>query len=160
MYFPEHRGADLLNESITLRVMDECGVDAKHLCCLHEASKHRQIFMARTENGEPLASLAFAKISRHTLKILADNTDHQLRSYEYREGKILYIIDGFFRKNSFRRAMEILAPELQKYRLIAYVKKGQLRILYNREKSIRLLKFPAAPINHTDFSTVAVTDQG
>ncbi len=143
MYFVEHQGADLLNEAIALRVMNESGVDADHLRSLLEASKRKQIIIAKTEKDEPLASLTFAKISKFTLKLLAANAEHKLRPYEYNEGKILYVLDGFFRKNHFKKSMALLLPQLKKYRLIAYVKKGRLRIFYNHNGSIKACKLPA-----------------
>jgi len=144
MYFVEHRGADLLNEVVALRVMNESGIDAAQLQHLLEASKHRQIIMAKAENGEPLASLAFAKISKYTLKLLDGNPDHKLRPYEYSEGKILYILDGFFRRNEFRKSLKLLLPQLKKYRLIAYVKRGKLRIIYNNKGTIMTCHLAAA----------------
>jgi hypothetical protein len=137
MYFVEHQGADLLNEAVVLRVMDQSAVGADTLQSLLEASKHRQIVIARTENGEPLASLAFARISKYTLRLLAANAEHKLRPYEYREGKILFVLDGFFRKNSFRKALAVLAPQLGRDRLIAFVRNGRLRVFYNHKGSMR-----------------------
>ncbi|WP_158972644.1 hypothetical protein [Paraglaciecola sp. L3A3] len=140
MYFVEHQGADLLNEAIALRATNESGVDAYQLHCLWEASKHRQIIMVKTENCEPLASISFAKISKYTLKQLASNAEYKLRPYEYSEGKILYVLDGFFRKNNFRKSLALLIPQLKKYRLIAYVKKGRLRVFYNSVDFIKIVK--------------------
>tara|TARA_R100000656_G_C3955351_1_gene129072 strand:+ start:1414 stop:1887 length:474 start_codon:yes stop_codon:yes gene_type:complete len=140
MYFVEHQGADLLNEAIALRVMNGSGADANQLLNLHEASIRRQIIMVKTEKDEPLASLSFAKISKFTLKLLTENPDHKLQPYEYSEGKILYILDGFFRKNNFRISISLLMPQLRKYRLIVYVKNGKLKVLYNNNGAIRLLK--------------------
>lgn len=140
MYFVEHQGADLLNEAIALRAMNDSGADANQLLNLLEASKRRQIIMVKTEKDEPLTSIAFAKISKFTLKLLIENPDHKLQPYEYNEGKILYILDGFFRKNNFKQSISLLIPQLKKYRLIAYVKNGKLKVLYNNNGSIRLLK--------------------
>lgn len=140
MYFVEHQGADLLNEVIALRVMNGSGVDANSLLNLLEASKRRQIFMVKTEKDEPLASIAFAKIAKFTLKLLAENPEHKLQPYEYNEGKILYIIDGFFKKNCFKQSVNLLIPKLNKYRLIVYVRNGKLKTLYNKNSSIKLLK--------------------
>lgn len=137
MYFVEHQGADLLNEVIALRVMGSSGIDATHLQCVLEASKRRQIVMGKTEKDEPLASLAFAKISKFTLNLLVENPEHKLRSHEYGEGRIIFVLDGFFRKNCFRVAIKLLLPQLKKYRLIAYVKRGRLRVFYNDSGSIR-----------------------
>lgn len=143
MYFVEHQGADLLNEAIALRVMNESGIDANHLRSMLEASKYRQIIIAKTEKDEPLASLTFAKISKYTLKLLAINPEHNLQPYEYSEGKILYVLDGFFRKNNFKRSISLLLPQLNKYRVIAYRKNGKLRLIYNNNGSIKIIKVPA-----------------
>jgi hypothetical protein len=140
MYFVEKQGADLLNEAIALRVMTESGVDSDLLRGLFEASKHRQILIAKTENGEPLATLAFARISKFTLKLLAGNTGHKLRPYEYGEGKILYVQDAFFRKHTVRKSLALLAPQLKRYRLIAFVRKERLRVFYNGSRSVRPIK--------------------
>jgi hypothetical protein len=140
MYFVENQGADLLNEVIALRVMAESGIDAPHLHCMLEASKCRQIIMVKTEKDEPLASLAFAKISKFTLNLLVKNPEHKLLSYEYSEGKILYVLDGFFRKNCFKVSINLLLPKLKRYRLIAYVNRGRLRVFYNNNGSISLLR--------------------
>lgn len=144
MYFVERQGADLLNDAIALRVMHGAGVDANHLRCLLEASKHRQIIIAKTEKDEPLASLAFAGISKYTLKLLAANPEQNLQPYEYREGKVLYVLDGFFRKNHFKKAMVSLLPQLKKYRLIAYTKKGRLRVFYNNRGTFKIINMPVS----------------
>ena len=144
MYFVEHQGADLLNEAIALRVSNESGVDANHLQSMLEASKHRQIIMAKTEKDEPLASLSFAKISKYTLRLLTADATYKLRPYEYNEGKILFVVDGFFRKNNFRISINLLMPQLRKYRLIVYVKNGKLKVLYNNNGAIRILKSSAS----------------
>ncbi len=123
MYFVEHYGADLLNEALALRVLNGAGVDADHLQKLLEASVHRQIIIAKSEKDEPLASIAFAKISKYTLRLLAENHTHVLNPYEYREGKILYVVDGFFQKNNFQKSLALLLQQLKKYRLIAPCKK-------------------------------------
>lgn len=153
MYFVEHQGADLLNEAIALRVMNESGVDANHLLSMLEASKHRQIIIAKTEKDEPLASLTFAIISKYTLRLLAANPEHNLHPYEYREGKILYVLDGFFRKNNFKKAMTLLLPQLKKYRLIAYVKNGRLRAFYNNNGSIKVVKLTPFSLKSTNVSS-------
>jgi len=137
MYIVEQRGADLLNQALALRVMNESGVDASHLERLFEASKHRQIILANTENGEPLASLGFAKISKYTLRLIAANPSHKLRPYEYHEGKILYVVDGFFKKNGFRKSLSVLSKELKKYRVIAYVRRDRLKIFYYNNGVLR-----------------------
>lgn len=144
MYFVEHQGADLLNEAIALRVMNGSGADANQLQYLREASKHRQIIMAKTEKDEPLASIAFAKISKFTLKLLATNPEHKLQPYEYNEGKILCVLDGFFRKNSFKHSISLLMPQLKKYRLIIYIKNGKLKAFYNNNGAIKVLKLPSS----------------
>ncbi|QEI10997.1 hypothetical protein [Cellvibrio japonicus] len=154
MYFVEHQGADLLNEAIVLRVTNESGADADQLHCLLEASKHRQIIIAKTENGEPLVSIAFAKISKYTLRLLAANPEYKLRPHEYREGKILYILDGFFRKNFFKKSLASLVPQLKKYRLIAYVKKGKLKFFCNNNGSIKLVRLPRSWLQSTNNSTI------
>jgi|SRR5690606_776362 len=143
MYFAENQGADLLNEATALRVMSESGADANQLRYLLEASKHRQILFVKKENGEPLASLAFARISRFTLQVLANNPEHQLLPYEYREGKILYVLDAFFRKHTLRQSLALLGPQLKRHRLIAFVRKGRLRAFYNRGGALRPLKLKA-----------------
>ncbi|MBE8716323.1 hypothetical protein [Cellvibrio polysaccharolyticus] len=132
MYFVESQGADLLNEAIVLRVISGAGIDSQCLGSLLEASKHRQIMMIKTQKDEPLASLAFAKISKYTLRLFAANPVHKLQAYEYNEGKILYILDGFFRKGSFKNSLRLLLPQLKRYRLIAYVKNGKLKVFYNK----------------------------
>jgi hypothetical protein len=142
MYFVEHQGADLLNEAVAFRVMNESGADTNELQYLLEASKRRQIIIAKTEKGEPLASLTFAKISKYTLRLLAANPEYKLRSYEYREGKILYVLDGFFRKNSFKKSMDVLIPQLRQCRLIAYVRRGKLKLFYNNNGAFKLAKLP------------------
>ncbi len=152
MYFVEHQGADLLNEAIAVRVMNGSGVDAGSLLNLLEASKRRQIIIVKTEKDEPLASIAFAKISKFTLKLLAENPEHKLQPYEYNEGRILYVIDGFFRKNKFKQSMNLLIPRLNKYRLIAYVKNGKLKIFYNKNSSIRLLR--SSELQHKSIPTL------
>jgi len=157
MYFVEHQGANLLNEAIALRVMNDSGADANQLLNLLEASKRRQIIMVKTEKDEPLASFAFAKISKFTLKLLTENPDHKLQSYEYNEGKILYILDGFFRKNNFKKSINLLIPQLKKYRLITYVKNGKLKVLYNNNGSIRLLKSFASQHERLHTQTLAAT---
>lgn len=157
MYFVEHQGADLLNEAVALRVMNGSGAEANQLLSLFEASKHRQIIVVKTEKDEPLASIVFAKISKFTLKLLAENPEHKLQPYEYNEGKILYIIDGFFRRNSLRQAMGLLIPKLNKYRLIVYVKNGKLKVIYNNNGVIRLQKIPTAKSGIIDNPTVLTT---
>lgn len=149
MYFVEKQGADLLNEAIALRVMNESGVDSDLLRGLFEASKHRQILMAKTENGELLATLAFARISKFTLKLFADNPSHILRPYEFGEGKILFVQDGFFRKHTLRKSLALLAPQLKRYRLIAFVRKERLRVFYNGSHSVRPVKLSSVVL-HTD----------
>lgn len=143
MYFVENQGANLLNEAIALRVMNDSGADANQLHCLLEASKRRQIIMAKTENGEPLASLAFAKISKYTLGVLVANAEYKLRAYEYSEGKILFVLDGFFRKNHFKKSLTLLAPQLKRCRLIAYLRNGKLRVFYNKNGSMKTIKLRA-----------------
>lgn len=142
MYFVEHQGADLLNEAIALRVMNDAGADANQLQALLEASKRRQIIMVKTEKDEPIASIAFAKISKFTFKLLIAKPEHKLQSYEYSEGKILYILDGFFRKKHFKKALLLLLPQVKRYRLIAYVKNGRLRFFYNNNGFFTRLKLP------------------
>lgn len=158
MYFVESQGADLLNEAIALRVMNESGADVSHLHYLLEASKHQQIIMAKTENGEPLASLAFAKISKYTLGLIAANPEHKLRPYEYCEGKILYVIDGFFKKNHFKKAIALLEHQLKQCRLIAYTKNNRLRVFYNNNGSVKAFKLPASWLISENISTIAATD--
>jgi len=153
MYFVEQQGADLLNEAIALRVITESGVSTNQLQYLLEASKHRQIIIAKAENGEPLASFTFAKISKHTLRLLAINAEYKLRPYEYSEGKILYVLDGFFRNNNFRKSMTLLAPSLRQCRLIAYKKKDKLRVFYNNNGSFKLVKLPASWLRISDQET-------
>lgn len=160
MYFVEHQGADLLNEAIALRVMNESGVDADKLSRLLEASKLRQVIMAKAENGEPFASLAYAKISKYTLKLIASNPDHRLRPYEYKEGKVLFILDGFFRKGCFKKSIALLESHLKKYRLIAYVNRGRLRVLYNNSGSMVRVKFPASWIGGSNLFAIAETNHG
>lgn len=145
MYFIEQQGADLLNEAIVLRVMDESGASTEVLQSLLEASKHRQVVIARAGNGEPLASLAFARISRYTLRMLAENAGHRLRAYEYREGRILYVLDGYFRKNCLRKALPLLAEQLGRHRLIAFVRNGRLRLYYNQRGRMRPVRLSASP---------------
>lgn len=140
MYFVERQGEDLLNEAIALRVMNQSGANPNHLQFLLEASKHRQIVMAKAENGEPMASLTFAKISKYTLRLLASNTEHKLQPYEYHEGKILYVLDGFFKKNSFKKSVALLKSQLKKFRIIAYVKNDSLRIVYNNNGLVKFIK--------------------
>lgn len=158
MYFVEHQGADLLNEAIALRVMNESGADANQLQCLLEASKRRQILMAKTEKGEPLASITFAKISKYTLRLLATNPEYKLRPYEYSEGKILYILDGFFRKNNFKKSMDVLLPQLKQCRLIAYVRRGKLKFFYNDMGTIKAAKLPVLWLESPDNSRTVATD--
>lgn len=153
MYFVEHQGTDLLNEVIVLRAMDESGIDANHLQSLLETSKRRQIIIAKTEKDEPLASLAFAKISKYTLKLLITNPGHRLRPYEHNEGKILYVLDGFFRKKHFKNALALLLPQLKKYRLIAYVKNDRLRLFYNNKGSIKAVKLTPSLLKSTNVSS-------
>lgn len=143
MYFAEHRGADLLSEAIALRVIAESGIDAEHLQCLLEASRHRQVMIVKTEKNEPLASLTFARISKFTLNLLAKNPKHKLCSYEYCEGTIIYVLDAFFRRHAFRRSLALLVPQLKRSRIIAYVRKGRLRVLYNNRGSFKLIKLSA-----------------
>jgi hypothetical protein len=143
MFFVEGQGADLLNEALTLRAIDGAGVSADALPCLLEASKHRQIVMAKAENGELLASLACAKISKYALRVLAANPAHKLRPYEYCEGKILFVVDGFFRKNACRKALAVLAPQFARSRLIAFVRNGKLRVFYNHNGKARRVTLAA-----------------
>jgi hypothetical protein len=140
MYFVEKHGAELLNEAISLRVMNEAGFDSDRLRCLFEASKLRQILFARTGNGEILATLAFARISKFTLRLIADCPKHILRPYEYGEGKILYVQDGFFGKHTLRKSLALFRPQLKRYRLIAFVRKNRLRVFYNGSRSVRPVK--------------------
>ena len=158
MYFVEYQGADLLNEAVALRVMNESGADVNQLQYLLEASKRRQIIMAKTEKGEPLASLTFAKISKYTLRLLADNPEYKLRSYEYCEGKILYVLDGFFRKNCFKNSMDVLLPQLRQCRLIVYVRKGRLRLFYNNKGVLKVARLPRSWPGYSGNSRVAKTD--
>ena len=148
MFFVEGQGADLLNEALTLRAIGGAGVSADALPCLLEASKHRQIVMAKAENGELLASLACAKISKYTLRVLAANPEHKLKPFEYCEGKILFVLDGFFRKNSCRKALAVLAPQFARSRLIAFVRNGRLRVFYNRNGK-------ASPVRLAELSEVS-----
>jgi len=147
MYFVEQQGADLLNEAITLRVISESGIEADQLQFLLEASKHRQIVMAKTEKEELLASLAFAKISKYTLMQLAADSEYKLRPYEYREGKILYVLDGFFRKNSFKKSIALLLPQLKQYRIIAYIKNRRLKVFYKKNCSFQVVNITYPPIS-------------
>jgi hypothetical protein len=149
MYFVEKQGADLLNEAIALRVVNGSGVDSDHLLGLFEASKHRQILIAKTENGEPLATLAFARISKFTLRLLAGSPRHKLRPYEYGEGKILFVQDAFIRKHTVRKSLALLAPQLKRYRLIAFVRKERLRVFYNGNRSVRQIRLSSlvSPMN-------------
>ena len=140
MYFVEKQGAELLNEAIALRVMNDAGFDSDRLRCLFESSKLRQILFARTGNGEILATLAFARISKFTLRLIADCPKHILRPYEYGEGKILYVQDGFFGKHTVRKSLALLRPQLKRYRLIAFVRKNRLRVFYNGSRSVRPVK--------------------
>jgi len=140
MYFVEHQGANLLNEAINLRVIDKSGADASQLLHLREASKHQQLIIVKTEKDEPLASIAFAKISKFTLRYISKNSEHKLLSYEYNEGKILFVLDGFFRSHYFKESFKLLLPKIKKYRLIAYVKRGKLRVFYNDSGAIRPVK--------------------
>lgn len=154
MYFVEHQGADLLNEAIALRVMNGSGANVSQLLNLLETSKRRQIIMVKTEKDEPLASIAFAKISKFTLNLLIENPEHKLQPYEYNEGKILHIIDGFFKKHSFKQVVNLLTPTLRKYRLITYVKNGKLRVLYHRKGAFKLMKDTASQPDVNDLTAV------
>lgn len=142
MYFVESQGADLLNEAISLRVANEAGADANILRQLLEASRHRQIVMIKTENNEPLASVSFAKVSKYTLHVLAANPKHRLTPYEYNEGKIIYVLDGFFKKSCFKKSLTILAEEFKKCRIIAYEKRGRLKVFYNSNGSFKAVNLP------------------
>jgi len=143
MYFVEKQGADLLNEAIQLRVINESGLDSDRLRGLFEASKLRQILFARTGNGEIMATVAFARISKFTLRLIADSPKHILRPYEYGEGKILFVQDGFFGKHTVKKSLAVLAPQLKRYRLIAFVRKERLRVFYNRGGSLRPVRLSA-----------------
>lgn len=137
MFFLEHQGADLLNDAIALRV--RCGepASAEVLGYLLEASKHRQIAFAKKRNGEPLAVIAFARISRYTLALLANNPGYKLKQYEFYEGKILYIVDGVFVKNSIRSSLLIFRDVFKNYRLVCFVRNGRLRVYYKNGSRIR-----------------------
>lgn len=137
MYFVEGQGADLLNEAMSLRVANGAGAEAKALRQILEASKHRQIVMIKTDNNEPLASVSFAKVSRYTLRVLAGNPKHELLPYEYKEGKILYVLDGFFREKTFKALLPWLLVEFKRYRIIAYQRRGRLKAIYNDRGSLR-----------------------
>lgn len=132
MYTVEQQGAELLNEAISLRVENGCGADSRTLLHLLEASKHRQIIIVKSEKGELLASIAYAKISKYTLKLILNEPEKSLYPYEYQEGKILFVLDYFFKKGHFRQSLALATPPLNRYRIISYVKKGRMRALYNR----------------------------
>lgn len=142
MYFYEGQGADILNEAISLRVANVAGADSDALRQLLEASKHRQIAMIKAENGEPLASISFARISKYTLRILAKNPKHRLMPYEYNEGKIIYILDGFFKKHCFKDSRSKLADMFKSCRIVAYQKRGRLKVFYNNNGTFRTLNLP------------------
>jgi hypothetical protein len=130
MYFIEQQGADLLSQAIALRTMEGEGATAEVLDNLLAISSRRQIYFGKAENSELLAYVAIAKISKYTLSHLAIDPLHRLRLYELTEGKLIYIMDGFFRRHQFRKALPIIKKILKRYRLICFRKSGRLKIYY------------------------------
>ena len=132
MYLVEHDGADLLNEALELRVRLGIGVEPEQLRCLHIACRHRQAYVFKKTNGEPLASLAYALISKYTLNKLLKDTAYMLKPHEFKEGYILYLTDSIIAKGRLDEVMEDFNYRFRRYRLFAYVRDRRIR-LYKRE---------------------------
>lgn len=137
MYFLESSGADLLKEAIAVRILESAGASADELSKLVATSARHQIYMVKAESGEPLGYIAAAKISKYTLNLLLNDPAYQLRPYELEEGKILYIVDAFFRKNRFKKSFPVLMDLLKRYRLVCFSKNGQLKLYYNNKFGAR-----------------------
>lgn len=131
MYFYDSKGADQLKAAIEIRASRDCGATPDELGNLLLACSKEQIQVIRTLKDEPLAYYSFAKISKYTLRLLVRGNKEKLLNYEMKEGKIFYLLDVVICKGKSRSALPHILNSLLQYRLIAFKKRGCIR-LYRR----------------------------
>lgn len=139
MYFQDPSGADILKFAIEIRASWGIGATKDELANLLMASAKNQIHIIKTPKGEPIAYFAFAKISKYSLAMLASGDKKNLISYEMNEGRILYILDVVILKGRSKSALTGIRKYARKFRLVAFEKRGSIKILYRTAISFRRL---------------------
>lgn len=129
MSFPDGQGDELLRSAMLLRASQGLSATNDQISYLLATSARRQIFTLKSEKGEVIGYLSYARISKYTLRMLLEDPGQRLKLDELSEGKLIYVLDAAFSKQQFRSAVSMLTQRLRKSRVVCFSKRGKLRLL-------------------------------
>lgn len=120
---------ELIRDVCIVRAQMGLGLGNSELADILKACAKKQVYIAKTEKGEPVAYLAYALISKYTLSILDKHRDHLLRLEELSEGHILLILDMAINPYHSQFALRLFKEALKRRRIICGVRNGQLVLM-------------------------------
>ena len=133
MYFHEAEGDELLRSALTIRASQGLGISNKELIALIWCAAKGQLYLARSEKNELIGYMAYARITKYTMDMVAKSRDHTLRRPELNEGHIFLIVDLVTARDHSRQALSILKSAVKNRRLICGYRGGEFR-LFRRTK--------------------------
>lgn len=133
MYFDEKIFDNSLRQALGLRLECGLGLDTQYLEKILSCQKFGQIHIFRNPKNAPIGYMLYAHISKYTLGVISSNPQHQLKAYEYDEGKLFYLLDVCFSLGDRVFGLQLLKERLLKERILTVTRRGSLS-LYSRNQ--------------------------
>lgn len=130
-----------LREALFIRVNAGLVTTQLNLRQLLQASDNGSLDIFKSEKGEPIAYIAFARISKQTLFHLSNSENLILRDYELNEGSIMFVMDIVSLKEHASLAKFLIKKTLKKFRIVCGRKKNSFNIYLkykNKHKRVSL----------------------
>lgn len=123
---------DNFSEALLVRIARGLETSSNHLSKLIDAGVFGRIHILRNHSLQPIGYVAYATITKSTLKMLGRTHGVLYYSHEWNEGNIVHIVDIVLDRNYETTAIAKLREFLNGKRLISFIKRSRLMV-YGRK---------------------------
>lgn len=122
-----------------IRAQNQLNTTNVELNKIISAATNGHIVIFKSYVQEPIGYMIFAKVNSCTLNMIKMNFGEIAYPYEWRSGKIIFIVDLVLSRQQITFARRQLVTHLKSLRIAAFFKRERLSVIY---KGLIIKKYP------------------